>query len=383
MHTNRRSFLKTAAAAGGALGLGLPATAAAHLASVTPAPYAPPGRAAPPKRILILGGTGFTGPHQVRYALERGHTVSVFNRGRTNPGILPDGVEQLIGDRNGQLDALRGRHWDVVIDNPTTLPRWVRDAGAVLKDSVQQYIFISTISVYASNDEPNADESAATIVLEDPTTEDRAFYGGLKALSEKETARIFPGRATIIRPGLIVGPGDNTDRFTYWPTRIRRGGEILAPGTVHDPAQVIDARDLAEFTIRMAENGTMGTFNATGPAAPYTIGEMLYGIRGVTTTPTKFVWVPADFLAAQEVRPWSDMPVWIPPARSPGFATRNVEKAIAAGLTFRPMADTARATLDWYDTQSDDRKAQLRAGLAPEREREVLAAWTISSQDDA
>ncbi|HEU4523181.1 MAG TPA: NAD-dependent epimerase/dehydratase family protein, partial [Thermoanaerobaculia bacterium] len=220
-------------------------------------------KAARPLRILILGGTGFIGPHQIRYAVARGHKVSMFNRGKTNPGLFP-GVEHLEGDRNGQLDALKNREWDAVIDNPATLPRWVRDTAQLLKEKAGQYVFISTLSVYRDNSKIGMDEADPVIVLEDPTVEQitGATYGGLKALAEDEARKAFGDRATVIRPGLIVGPGDNTDRFTYWPVRIARGGEILAPGDPQNPVQIIDARDLAEWTIRVVENKTFGTYNA-------------------------------------------------------------------------------------------------------------------------
>jgi 2'-hydroxyisoflavone reductase len=358
----RRTFVTVAAAA----------TATAALAAdVTSKP-------AKPLRILILGGTGFIGPHQVRYAVSRGHKVTVFNRGKTNPGSVPAGVERLEGDRNGKLDALKGREWDAVIDNPSTLPRWVRDAATLLKDSAGQYMFISTISVYADNSGLNKDETDGTAVLADPTVETVTgeTYGGLKALAEKEAEKAFPGRTTVVRPGLIVGPGDNSDRFTYWPARIARGGEVLAPGTPDDPVQIIDARDLAEFTIRLVEQKAFGTFNATGPAHPLTMAEMLYGIKAVTTAGAQFTWVPASFLEAQKVSPWGDMPVWFPPVGDmAGFASRNIARALAAGLTFRTLADTAAATLADYNARSAERNSKMRAGLKPEREAEVLAAW--------
>jgi 2'-hydroxyisoflavone reductase len=360
----RRSFLATTAA-----GVAV-AAASRGPAAVTPA--------AKPLRILILGGTGFIGPNQVRYAVARGHKVSVFNRGKTNPGTLPAGVEHLEGDRNGKLDALKGKTWDAVIDNPSTLPRWVRDAAQLLKDSAGQYLFISTISVYADTSKPNSDESNPTLVLQDPTTEDpgNGAYGGLKALAEKEAERAFPGRTTVVRPGLIVGAGDNTDRFSYWPIRIARGGEVLAPGNPTDPVQFIDARDLGEWTIRMVENKTYGTFNATGPAHPLSVAEMLYGIKAVTTAGAQFTWVPATFLEEQKVNPWSDMPVWVPPVGEyAGFGSINVQKAINAGLTFRPLADTAANVLAFNDSRDAERQSKLRAGITPEREKEVLAAW--------
>lgn len=229
--STRREFLANAAALSGTLGLGMPLLASE-----------PPPKTDKPLRILILGGTGFIGPHQVRYAMARGHKLTLFNRGRTNPGLFPD-IELLEGDRNGKLDALKGREWDVVIDNPATLPRWVRDSAQLLKNSAKQYIFISTVSVYAEGIKPGADETAPLATTTDPNPEKVTGenYGALKALAEKEAEKAFPGRTTIIRPTLIVGPGDQTDRFTYWPVRIDRGGEVLAPGDPRDPVQLIDA----------------------------------------------------------------------------------------------------------------------------------------------
>jgi len=342
-------------------------------------------RPAKPLRILILGGTGFIGPHQVSYALARGHTVTLFNRGR-QPHAWPGAVEELIGDRNTHdLKALEGRQWDVCIDNPTTLPFWVRDAGALLRDKVRQYIFISTISAYAQNDKP-ADESAALAPYtgKDAMAETSAtlsasageLYGPLKAVSEQEAKRRFPDMTTIIRPGLIVGPGDETDRFTYWPVRLARGGEVLAPGDGGDPVQFIDARDLAEWTVRMAESRAFGTFNATGPRPPLSMRGMLAGIATATGSDARLTWVSADFLEAQKVAPWSDMPVWVPGSgESAGFARRSIERALAAGLTFRPLTTTAGDTLTWFKQQPEERQAKLRAGLSAAREQELLAQW--------
>jgi 2'-hydroxyisoflavone reductase len=365
--------------------------------SATPAPgpagvevpgYHPnPGKAEKPLKILILGGTGFTGPYQVRYAIARGHSVTVFNRGKTHPGILPDGVEQLTGDRNtGDLGTLKGRKWDVVIDNPTMLPKWVHDAAAVLKGNVERYIFISTISVYGDVPTPGLDETASLAKYEgkDAMKETRetviaskfALYGPLKALSEKEAEKWFPGKTCIIRPGLIVGPGDETDRFTYWPVRIDRGGEVLAPGEKSDPVQFIDARDLAEWTVRMAELGATGTYNATGPATPLTIGGMLEGMKEAFHSNAKLTFVPADFLAKENVAPWSDMPVWVPPAgEDGGMGAVSIKRALEKGLTFRPLAETSGDTLAWFKAQPNERQEKLRAGLTQEREAEVLKAW--------
>jgi 2'-hydroxyisoflavone reductase len=375
--TSRREFLKATGAAGAALGLGVGAREAEAASVATGAEQRRVERAAKPLRILILGGTGFIGPHQVRYARERGHTVTLFNRGKTNPGLFPD-VEKLAGDRAvGDYRSLAGRDWDVVIDNPTTIPRWVREAGAALKGHATQYVFISTISVYAANDVPDADESAAVATTTEPASEDaRKYYGPLKALSEKEAERAFPGHTTIIRPGLIVGPGDYSDRFTYWPARFQRGGEVLAPGAPTDPVQMIDARDLAEWTIRTVEDGSVGTYNATGPQSRLTMAEMLGAVRGAMRTDAWLTWVDAPFLAAQKIGPWMDMPVWVPPAgEEAGFAQRDVRRAVARGLTFRPLAVTAKDTLDFYNGEPEERKITLRAGLAPEREKAALAAW--------
>src|SRR6266403_1509423 len=370
MKKTRRQFIKLSAATGGALAFGTRSTTLFAEKSVKPL------------RILILGGTGFTGPYQVRYALSRGHKVTTFNRGKTHPGELPNEVEQLVGDRNGQLDALKGRKWDVAIDNPTTLPAWVRDAAQVLKGNVQRYVFISTISVYADTSK-GIDETAPLAKYEgaDPYKETLEAmkasgyktYGPLKALSEKEADKWFPGKTLIIRPGLIVGPRDETDRFTYWPVRIDRGGEVLTPGNPGDPVQFIDARDLAEWTIRMAENHETGIYNATGPAKPLGIGGMLDGIKAALKPDAKFTWVSEEFLTEQKVQPWSDMPVWT--GKESGLARAKIDRALSKGLTFRPLAETARDTLAWFKPLPQDRQSKLRAGLTSEREMEVLTTW--------
>jgi len=370
MKKTRRQFIKLSAATGGALAIG---TRSATLFAE---------KSVKPLRILILGGTGFTGPYQVRYALGRGHEVTTFNRGKTHPGELPNEVEQLIGDRNGQLDALKNRQWDVAIDNPTTLPAWVRDAAQILKGNVERYVFISTISVYGEV-KTGPDENAATEKYEgaDPYKETLEAmkaggyktYGPLKALSEKEAEKWFPGKTLIIRPGLIVGPRDETDRFTYWPVRIDRGGEILAPGSPNDPVQFIDARDLAEWTVRVVENRETGIYNATGPAKPLGIGGMLDEIKVALKSNATFMWVTEDFLTQQKVQPWSDMPVWT--GKESGLARAKIDRALSKGLTFRPLAETARDTLAWFKSQGRDRQAKLRGGITAEREAEVLTAW--------
>jgi 2'-hydroxyisoflavone reductase len=368
--TTRRHFLKISAAAGATVALG---TRPGSLFAENEVQRL---------RILILGGTGFIGPYQVRYALSRGHIVTTFNRGKTHPGKLPKEVEQLIGDRNGKLDALRDRQWDVAIDNPTTLPAWVRDAAQILRGNVERYVFVSTISVYTDTSQ-GVDETAPLAkydgsdpykeTLEAVKASGYKTYGPLKALSEQEAEKWFPGKTLIIRPGLIVGPGDETDRFTYWPVRIDRGGDILAPGKPSDPVQFIDARDLAKWTIHMAENRETGIYNATGPAKPLEIGNMLDGIKGGLRSNASFTWVPADFLRQQKVEAWSDMPVWA--GDELGLARTKINRAVAKGLTFRPLAETARDTLAWFKSLPQDRQSKLRAGLTPEREAEVLTAW--------
>ncbi len=333
-----------------------------------------------PLRILILGGTGFIGPHQVEYALSRGHTVTLFNRGQTNPGLFPT-VEKLIGDRNAPdgYAALKGRRWDVVIDNPTQIPRWVREAGAVLAGNVGKYVFVSTLSTYKNRGKIGMTE-ADTALLNDPAPPDaeppKAAYGPLKVRCEMDAQTAFGAKTLIVRPGLIVGPGDLTDRFSYWPIRVEQGGEMLAPGTPEDPVAFVDQRDLTEFMIRLCEQDATGIYNVVGPRSTLTIAEMLYGCKAVTTSDTRFTWVDADFVLANKLRPYADLPVWMPPrGDSAGWARMDCSKAKAAGLTFRPLAETARDTLTYYHAQTPERQAALKAGLAPERERDVLAAW--------
>ncbi|MBL0937583.1 MAG: twin-arginine translocation signal domain-containing protein [Gemmatimonadaceae bacterium] len=384
MSVDRRTFLKTSAVLGGGLSLGLPALAEAFTADgVRAAAYRPETGTAQPKplRILILGGTGFIGPYQVQYALDRKHKVTLFNRGQTNNTLFPD-VPRLVGDRNvaGGHDALKKGTWDVVIDNPTTNPKWVRGAGEALKGRAGHYIFVSTISVFSDYSKPGMAEDGplnAPTDIEKEFDRNAQFYGPNKVRSEMEAVAQFgKDKVTIVRPGLIVGPGDLSDRFSYWPVRIDKGGEILAPGTPNDPVQYIDAHDLSEWIVRLGENHTMGTFNATGPKSPTNIAEMLYGIKAVTSSDAKFTFVPADFLAQHQVRAWSEMPVWQPgQGRTAGFMAIDCSKAYAAGLTCRPLADTAKATLDWYKERPAAEQEKARAGLAPDKEKTVLAAW--------
>jgi 2'-hydroxyisoflavone reductase len=389
MSASRRTFVKWSAALAGALGIDL---LAGSKLQATPAPARKPlSRAPAALNILVIGGTGFTGPEQVECALERGHRVTVINRNRTRPDFFKGkgDVEQLIGDLNADMSALQGRSFDAVLDIPTTAPYWVRNVAQYMKGRTKHYTFISTMSVYAENAKPGADESDPTAPMPadvDPFSPDPSIrgrhYGPLKAYSEKFVRETYPDNL-IIRPGLIVGPLDPSDRFTYWPVRIDKGGEVMAPGSGADPVQFIDARDLAEWTIRMIEAKETGAYNAVGPEKPLTMAELLYGIKAVTTSGAQFTWVPAEFLAQQNVRGWRDMPVWISPTpRNAGFSTRSAAKAIAKGLTFRPLAVTAKDTLDWAKTRTAEQQQALAegrvAGLSATREAEVLAAWRAS-----
>jgi 2'-hydroxyisoflavone reductase len=383
----RRDFVRTAATAGGAVALGLvPGAGAAADRGARPAEGPPRPDAAPPRRplrLLILGGTGFIGPHQVRYAVERGHEVTIFNRGRSAPGMFT-GVEELTGDRaEGRLDALRGRRWDAVIDNSAAradAPDWVRDSAGLLKSQADQYLFISTRSVFAdlSKVPATVDAPLLTRATTPGWSEGQPYtYGLAKALAEGEALAAFGDRATIVRPGLIVGPGDETDRFTYWPVRIERGGEILAPGDPEaDRIQVIDVRDLCEWVVRLCEARTYGTFMAVGPENGRSMAEFLYGIAAVTTTPLSWTWVPREFLADHGFRPYREMPVWRPAVPGlEGFARFDLSREVAAGLTFRSLADTTQATLAFHHGREPARKAAFRAGASAEQEQQVLRAW--------
>jgi 2'-hydroxyisoflavone reductase len=388
MTTTRRTFIKasTLAGTGAAIGFGAEAAWAQTLPRLPGLQTPSVSKAAKPLNILIIGGTGFTGPEQVEYALARGHTVTLLNRNRTRPDLFKGSVDQLIGDLNADVSALKNHTFDAVLDIPTTFPGWVRNVGQHLKGHVKHYVYISTLSVYSDDSAAGKGEDDTLAKMPagvDPydTTPANAskYYGALKAFSEAEVEKTYPGMALIIRPGLIVGPLDRSDRFTYWPARIDKGGEVLAPGDPTDPVQIIDARDLAEWTIRMIEAREVGIYNACGPAGPLSIAEMLYGIKATTTSHAQFTWVPADFLREQKVSGWRDMPVWVSPTGRPGFSQRSCAKAVAKGLTFRPLAVTAKDTLDWHKLRPAAEQQALAegkiAGMSASREAEVLAAW--------
>ena len=375
MSHTRRTFLATSAAAAASLAPAgsLLASDQGHSTAAGTEPASPPrpGPAPRPLRILILGGTGFIGPHQVRYAMYRGHDVTIFNRGRTAPDLFP-GVEALIGDRDGQLGALEGRTWDAVIDNSGYVPRHVRDSVALLRDNVGRYLFTSTGSVY-SFDQDEITEDGVLLPIEDPESEDvNRYYGPLKILCENAVTDGFRERGTVLRLHVVAGPGDTTDRFTYWPVRIDHGGEIIAPGSRSTPVQYIDVRDLAEFMILCLERDMGGTYNAAGPALdPTSMAEFLYGVRAITSTPLSFTWIDEEFLAEREAR----FQLWYPPTEGPirGLSRVRSHKAVAAGLKFRPMAVTALDTLEWFRTLPDERRAQVALNL--ERDRELLQEW--------
>ena len=332
-------------------------------------------------KLLVLGGTKFLGRAAVEEALRRGHEVTLFNRGQTNPGLHPD-AETLRGDRDGDLSALAGRSWDAVIDPSGFVPRVVRDSAQLLAGAVSHYTFVSSISVYRDFSRPAFDETAPLIELEDPGTEAvMEFYGGLKALCEGVVEKLFPDRSANVRAGLIVGPHDPTDRFTYWPVRVARGGEVLAPGQPHRPVEFVDARDLGAWLVTVAENGATGAFNATCPQLSF--GDLLESCRRVSRSDATVTWVDEGFLLEREVGQWMELPLWIAEsdAEWAHMQEADVSRAVAAGLTFRPIDDTVRDTLAWAeqrDAPGSGTAAMGSAagvGMAPEREAELLAEW--------
>ena len=381
MTTSRRDFVQLSILAGGAAGLGLADRAQADTPDVE--------TASRKLEILVLGGTGLIGPPMVEYALARGHQVTLFNRGKTNIHLVPD-LEKLKGDRNDDISALQaevesGRRWDAVVDNTASIPRWVTESAGLLADSADYYLYTSSISAYADSSTANADETAPVgqISAEDEakvlTTKDITGenYGPLKARCEAEARKAFTDeRACVVRPGLIVGPGDYSDRFTYWPVRIYKGGEVMAPGNPTDPVQFVDARDLGEWYIRLVEAGTTGPFHGVGPRSPMSLAGMLYGIRATVDNDISFTWVDAEFLEKHEVHPWMHMTVWVPPVGEyAGFSSSNIDRAIEAGLTVRPLADTAAATIEYWNSLDQERRNQPKAGCPAELEEQVLKAW--------
>ena len=323
--------------------------------------------------LLVLGGTQFVGRHIVAEAQRRGHTVTLFNRG-THREVFPH-LEQLTGDRNEDLSALAGRSWDAVVDTCGYFPRQLELSTHALKNNVAHYVFISTISVYADLSTPNTDEDALLATVSDPTTEEvnGETYGGLKVLCEQVVQAAFPDRNLILRPGIVAGPYDPTDRFTCWPERVARGGDMLAPGRADVPLQFIDARDLAVFTLDGLEGRATGTYNVVAPAGKFSFGELLETSRQVSGSDTLLTWVDDDFLKAQGFESGAtELPFWTPP-EDDAWQLVSSERATAAGLKTRPLADTVRDTLHWSEARPQD--TSRKAGLTPERETELLNAW--------
>lgn len=340
-------------------------------------------------KILILGGTVFLGRHMVETALAQGHEVTLFNRGEHNPDLFPD-AEKLRGNRDGDLGALRGRTWDAVIDTSGYLPRAVRQSAELLADAAAHYTFVSSLSVYPHPVPRGADESTPVEQLDDPTTENIGqYYGGLKALCEQTVEQYFPGRALHIRAGLIVGPYDNIDRFPYWVDRTTRGGEILAPGHPERRIQLIDARDIAGWNLRMIEQGKGGTFNVTGPDTLLTMQMMLETCKRVTGSDARFTWVDEAFLQAHEVGAFMEMPFWIPDAMN-GMLEVSIQKALDAGLTFRPLEQTTRDVYEWNQTRAPEtqrwssayQSMTMKVGMTPEREADLLRRWKESKREN-
>ena len=337
------------------------------------------GKTSPePLKILILGGTGFIGPWEVEAALARGHEVTLFNRGKSRPDMFPD-LERLIGDRDPDkgdgLSALEGRSFDVVIDNSAYYPRHVKASAELLGPNVKQYIIISSISAYGDTSEEDQDETAAVATMEDPTVESMGEgyvnYGPLKALCEQAAEEAMPGRVTVVRPGYIVGPGDITHRFTYWPLRVREGGDVAVPGAPTDPVQIIDVRDLTEWIIHLAEQNVTGVFNACGPARRLTMSDIVQTAKTVTGSDAEFVWVGTEF---SEAHPAAQFPIWVPyEGEYKGFHTWSVRRAIDAGLTFRPLDDTLAATLAWFDELDEETRTAVMAQVPVAEEAEIVA----------
>ncbi|MFZ0062199.1 MAG: NAD-dependent epimerase/dehydratase family protein [Pyrinomonadaceae bacterium] len=359
-------------------------------------------------KLLILGGTRFVGRHLVTAALAQDHEITLFNRGQ-HQSTTPGDVETIHGDRNGNLAELKGRRWDVVVDTSGYLPRAVKAAAEVLVEAVERYVFISSLSVYADFSFAGLDETAplATLTGEqlaaanaiDSSAQTSAvtygnMYSGLKALCEQVAEAVMPNRVLIIRSGLIVGPDDYTDRFTYWVVRVARGGEVLAPGRPGRYLQFIDARDLAAWTVRMIEVKKTGVYNANGLAGPSdlvtqtaslrpaaepsspTMGRVLEECKTVSDSDASFTWVSEEFLLQEQVTPWSEMPLWLPEAAAPhrkGFMFINCDKAVAAGLSFRPLRETIKDTLTWHET--NHATEELKAGIDGERETRLLRKW--------
>lgn len=367
MTTARRLFLKWTVAL----------TFASTAFATAPAPK--------PLRILILGGTGYLGPATIEAAQARGHKVTMFNRGKTRPDLFPK-VERLHGDRDPKkgegLKALETGEWDVVIDNSGYYPRIVGASAELLAKRCKQYIYISSISAYKEPNPVKGDETAPLATMPDPTLENMGknyeYYGALKALCEQAAEKAMPGRVTVVRPGYIVGPDDPTGRFTYWPARFDKGGEIAVPGSPSDPLQIIDGRDLGAWLVRLAEDRAFGAFNACGPEKTMTWGRVIEACQKATPTKSTLTWLPVAFVTKQE---GLEFPIWAPyEGETKGFHTWSNAKAVKAGLRFRPVEETVKDTLAWFKTQEKVEKGRNRlAGPTAEAEAKAIAAWKAAT----
>jgi 2'-hydroxyisoflavone reductase len=372
MRVRRRDFL-----------VGLAAAAAGCAMSGTRSSPATSSRAAPsvkPKRILVLGGTGYVGPPIVNAARALGHTITLFNRGKTNPGLFAD-CETIIGDRVTDIDRLKGREWDAVIDTWVMMPKTTRASAELLKDHVGQYLFVSTISVYKLGKDP-IDESSPKLTpktVNATKLEGVEDYGGNKYLAERAIEEVMPGRTTNLRAGVIVGPGDPSDRFIYWPLRMARGGEVLAPGTPDDRMQLIDVRDLALFIVRCLDEKIVGTYNCVGPDDP-ALGHVLDACKTAAKSDARITWADSKWLESEKAGGWDDFPLTVLNSDDTcGFGHVNAGRAIARGLKFRAPVESARDALAWYLAQPEERRNKSRPGLTPEREAELLQKWHARS----
>jgi len=367
MTSSRREFIKAGVVGGAAIAAGVPQVAGAGEEKADFKPL----------RILVLGGTGFLGPHMVREALRRGHDVTLFNRGRTNNALFPD-LETIKGDRDNGLDGLKNRKWDAVVDNSGWVPRHVQDSAHLLAGSCDRYVYTSTVSVYADFKVHNLETSPLATIADETVEEVTGeTYGPLKALCEKRAAaEIDADKLTIIRPTYVCGPGDHTDRFSYWPIRTRNGGEMIWPGSPADVIQIIDVRDLANFTIDSIDHNISGIYNAVNPADEFTMGNMLEISEALTATMVDPVWISEEFAYEHHLIATGALPIWSPKAGEYGGAeTFSGVAARNAGLRNRPERETARDVLSWWDTQDDERRAAMKAGLTAEREAELIEAW--------
>ena len=341
-------------------------------------------------KILILGGTGFIGPHMVHEALRRGHEISLFNRGRTNRTLFP-GLELLVGDRNNQLDALKGRRWDAVVDNSGYVPRHVAASAQLLSSAVSHYIYVSSVSAYAAMsgnltaadyhdvDVPNLEYESPLVTMPDETVEEvtSETYGPLKVLCERAaTEAMGEDRITILRPTWVAGPGYNSDRFTYWPVRVSRGGEMLVPGSPADRIQIVDVRDMANFVVDSLEQRITGIYNMVNPPGTYSMGQFMADCQPLVANAASLTWVDLPFIEANGLYASGQLPIWAPVSGDTrSDAIVNGDRSFAKGMKTRPERETIRDILQWWPTLSEERRSNIRAGMSAEREAEMLAAW--------